>query len=62
METKDQLATVLALDCDYAQGFYFSKPLEAQAAKKFITTHSPSWLLPEAQDDRPPRRIIPPAA
>lgn len=32
VETKEQLRTLVALGCHYAQGFYFSKPISAGAA------------------------------
>ncbi len=38
VETEDQLAQVMALGCDNAQGFYFSRPLEAESATKLIAT------------------------
>lgn len=33
VETFDQLQTVCSLSCDYAQGFYFSKPVEVSELK-----------------------------
>ncbi len=36
IETPEQLAQILALDCDYAQGFLFSKPLGATEAEAII--------------------------
>jgi diguanylate cyclase len=36
IETADQLALLLAMDCDEGQGFYFSKPLEASAALEYL--------------------------
>ena len=36
VETEEQLACVRQLGCDYAQGYYFSKPLEAGAAALLI--------------------------
>lgn len=36
VETKDQIAQLLALGCTYAQGFYFAKPLRAPDALLFI--------------------------
>ncbi len=43
IEHKADLASLLALDCDYGQGFYFSEPLEAAAALKLILSGG-SWL------------------
>ncbi|MCH8342770.1 MAG: EAL domain-containing protein [Planctomycetes bacterium] len=36
IETSEQLAQILALDCDYGQGFLFSKPLGAAEAEAVI--------------------------
>jgi EAL domain-containing protein (putative c-di-GMP-specific phosphodiesterase class I) len=36
IETKDQLSMLLGLDCDFGQGYLFSRPLEAQDAERFI--------------------------
>lgn len=36
VETKEQLKALQELGCDVVQGFYFSKPLTTQAAKKLI--------------------------
>jgi len=30
VETTDQLSQLLAIGCEYAQGFYFSKPVSAR--------------------------------
>jgi EAL domain-containing protein (putative c-di-GMP-specific phosphodiesterase class I) len=37
VETKDQLAKLLGLDCEYAQGFLFAQPVEGRAAAALIT-------------------------
>ena len=36
IETPEQLAQLLALDCDYGQGYLFSKPLSASEAEAII--------------------------
>jgi EAL domain-containing protein (putative c-di-GMP-specific phosphodiesterase class I) len=36
VETSAQAAQLLALGCEYAQGFYFSKAVEAAEAGRFI--------------------------
>ena len=36
VETKEQLAFLTKLSCDYAQGFYFSKAIEAEEITKFL--------------------------
>jgi EAL domain-containing protein (putative c-di-GMP-specific phosphodiesterase class I) len=36
IETKQQLAQLKSLNCEYGQGYIFAKPMEAQAAETFI--------------------------
>lgn len=36
VESEDQLACLKALHCEYAQGYFFSRPLTAEAASRFI--------------------------
>ena len=36
IETAEQLAQLRALGCEYGQGYFFSKPLDGEAAGKFI--------------------------
>ena len=36
IETEDQLKQLKTLNCEFGQGYYFAKPLEAEAAKDFI--------------------------
>ncbi len=36
VETREQLATIKALKCEYAQGFFFSKAVDNQAAESLI--------------------------
>ncbi|MCP3904574.1 MAG: EAL domain-containing protein [Planctomycetes bacterium] len=45
VETTDQLAQVLALDCDFAQGFLFSKPIAADATEKLLRSER-RWQVP----------------
>ena len=42
VETVEQLEILRSLDCDYAQGFYFSVPLDAVAAGELIA-EAPQW-------------------
>ncbi|HYO63890.1 MAG TPA: EAL domain-containing protein [Pyrinomonadaceae bacterium] len=46
VETAEQLQQLKDLDCDYAQGFLFSKPLPREAASSFLDEHASSVLLP----------------
>lgn len=43
VETRDQLAQVLSLDCDYCQGYYFAKPLNFDDAMSLLLEDLP-WL------------------
>jgi diguanylate cyclase (GGDEF)-like protein len=43
VETHEQLAQLMALDCDYAQGYYFSKPIPAEKVRAIIA-NEPEWL------------------
>jgi EAL domain-containing protein (putative c-di-GMP-specific phosphodiesterase class I) len=38
VETAEQLAQLQALGCEYGQGYYFSRPVPAEAASGFIAT------------------------
>jgi EAL domain-containing protein (putative c-di-GMP-specific phosphodiesterase class I) len=37
VETKEQLATLTEMGCDYIQGFYFSEPLSETEFVRFIS-------------------------
>jgi EAL domain-containing protein (putative c-di-GMP-specific phosphodiesterase class I) len=39
VENDRQVAGLMAMSCDLAQGFYLSKPLPSEAAGKFIATN-----------------------
>ena len=42
VETAEQLASLRELKCEYGQGFFFSKPLVAEAAEALLQT-DPQW-------------------
>jgi diguanylate cyclase (GGDEF)-like protein len=42
VETPEQLKILRRLDCDFAQGYYFSKPVEPDLAEKLISS-KPAW-------------------
>jgi EAL domain-containing protein (putative c-di-GMP-specific phosphodiesterase class I) len=42
VENKEQAAQLKALQCDYAQGFFFSRPVERHIAQLLLTTR-PVW-------------------
>ncbi|HDQ39710.1 MAG TPA: EAL domain-containing protein [Desulfonatronum sp.] len=39
VETSEQLALLAEMNCDHAQGYLFSKPLESDPAGKFLQSH-----------------------
>jgi diguanylate cyclase (GGDEF)-like protein len=45
VENERQVASLTAMGCDLAQGFYFSKPLPSKAAGKLVATN-PLWRVP----------------
>jgi len=45
IETEEQLRLVRSLGCEYAQGFYFSPPLEPDALLALLES-GPRWLAP----------------
>ncbi len=49
METADQVVMLQAMDCDKAQGFYFSRPMDPAAASAYITTMQTSGKIMPAQ-------------
>jgi EAL domain-containing protein (putative c-di-GMP-specific phosphodiesterase class I) len=46
VENDRQVSSLTAMGCDLAQGFYFSKPLPSEAARKLVTTN-PLWRVPK---------------
>lgn len=42
VETPEQLAKLRELKCKYAQGFFFSRPLEREAVREFVLAN-PQW-------------------
>jgi EAL domain-containing protein (putative c-di-GMP-specific phosphodiesterase class I) len=36
IETSEQLAQLKTLNCEYGQGYFFAKPMKAEAAELFI--------------------------
>jgi EAL domain-containing protein (putative c-di-GMP-specific phosphodiesterase class I) len=44
VETADQVAKLRALGCQYGQGYYFSKALNAEKAVRLLSEDSPEIL------------------
>jgi diguanylate cyclase (GGDEF)-like protein len=44
IETAEHLAALLNLDCDYAQGYFFSRPMPADVTEALLTAGLPSPL------------------
>jgi diguanylate cyclase (GGDEF)-like protein len=44
VETEEQLAQIVTLDCDFAQGYLFSKPVDAKAATAMAASN-PLWRV-----------------
>jgi EAL domain-containing protein (putative c-di-GMP-specific phosphodiesterase class I) len=45
VETAEQAARLRELGCEYAQGFYFARPLRAADAEKYYRKHAPEALV-----------------
>jgi len=45
VETEEQLAQLAALGCDSVQGYYFSRPVDRDAAEALITAAIPPWSV-----------------
>ncbi len=41
VENERQVASLTAMRCDLAQGFYFSRPLSIEAARALVATNPP---------------------
>jgi EAL domain-containing protein (putative c-di-GMP-specific phosphodiesterase class I) len=51
VETFAQLERLRALHCELGQGFFFSKPIDTQAAAKLVQqAKTISWMQPTPQD------------
>jgi EAL domain-containing protein (putative c-di-GMP-specific phosphodiesterase class I) len=51
VETQDQREAVLAMECDFAQGFYFARPMPTAALRTWLGSQPPGALhLPPARN------------
>jgi EAL domain-containing protein (putative c-di-GMP-specific phosphodiesterase class I) len=53
IETGEQLAQLKALKCDYGQGYFFAKPLDAVAAEELLPSHNLNAHQPTAASEQP---------
>jgi diguanylate cyclase (GGDEF)-like protein/PAS domain S-box-containing protein len=51
IETLEQLEHLKNLNCEYGQGFYFSKPVEASSAERFIVENTPDFSFAVKQNE-----------
>lgn len=42
VETREQLERLRALGCEYAQGYYFSRPTDSEGIKQFLSSNKPA--------------------
>ena len=49
-QTALQIAELSRLGCDFAQGFYFSRPVEAAQIERMLVS-GPSWLAVRSYDN-----------
>ncbi len=54
IESGDQVALLSALNCEFGQGYYFSKPLDVDGARQYMKENvAVSGILVEAVNDQP---------
>ncbi|MHC4992262.1 MAG: EAL domain-containing protein, partial [Planctomycetota bacterium] len=48
VETPDQVALLLSLECDYAQGHYYAKPMSPELVEQLLQSSETPWLKKSA--------------
>ncbi|NEQ34301.1 MAG: EAL domain-containing protein, partial [Leptolyngbya sp. SIO4C5] len=51
VETLEQLSFLKTTGCHEAQGYYFSRPVDSQAAERFLATATLSGAEPELKKE-----------
>jgi EAL domain-containing protein (putative c-di-GMP-specific phosphodiesterase class I) len=51
VETKNQLEQLRTLECDFAQGFYFAKPLQSRLVTGLLRSHQEQRIECAAPDE-----------
>lgn len=46
LETRDQIERLAAMNCDFGQGYFFSKPVDCQGAERLLVDGIPDWRVP----------------
>jgi EAL domain-containing protein (putative c-di-GMP-specific phosphodiesterase class I) len=57
IESQRDLASLLALDCDFGQGFYFSRPVDERQALKLVLSGG-AWRTPSPPPPEPLEAIV----
>jgi EAL domain-containing protein (putative c-di-GMP-specific phosphodiesterase class I) len=57
-ETADEIALLKALDCDFSQGYFFSKPVDSEQADNLLREMAPSSSL-DSSPSYATRRTVP---
>jgi EAL domain-containing protein (putative c-di-GMP-specific phosphodiesterase class I) len=56
VETEDQFAQLKTLKCEYGQGFFFSRPVDAAGAERLLSA-SDAYMVVSAPYDLPPIHV-----
>jgi EAL domain-containing protein (putative c-di-GMP-specific phosphodiesterase class I) len=62
IEQPEQVSTLRGLDCQYGQGYYFARPLPADALARLLLRQAeePGWsLVPDSDGARPATALVP---
>jgi EAL domain-containing protein (putative c-di-GMP-specific phosphodiesterase class I) len=54
VETREQLEALRALGCEYAQGYYFSKPAKPEEIEQKLSRSAAGWQCPVEENCEAP--------